>query len=89
MKISHQMQEYLENDAVEFNKTSSQHIVRRHRDILRDYSTEFSRSCSNISSQLQRLLTAKDIFNDKNETIQRRIDGDGERIIGQQPQQAD
>ncbi|KAI3413577.1 hypothetical protein GPALN_011067 [Globodera pallida] len=53
-EINDAMRESFENDVAEFSRTSAQHIVRRHRDILRDYNTEFIRTCSNIGNQLQR-----------------------------------
>ncbi|KAL3068344.1 hypothetical protein niasHT_030635 [Heterodera trifolii] len=53
-EINDAMRDCFENDMAEFSKTSVQHIVRRHRDILRDYSTEFTRTTSNIGNQLHR-----------------------------------
>lgn len=57
-----QMRDCFENDMAEFSKTSVQHIVRRHRDILRDYSTEFTRTTSNIGNQLHRLKCDYSLF---------------------------
>jgi hypothetical protein len=57
------MQECFDKDMSVFNKTSQQHVLRRHQDIFRDYSAEFRRTHENIKSQLQRfsfILILKD-----------------------------
>ncbi|KAF7636402.1 hypothetical protein Mgra_00004187 [Meloidogyne graminicola] len=53
-EINYQMQECFDKDKDVFNKTPQQHILRRHQDILRDYSAEFRRTHENIKNQLQR-----------------------------------
>ena len=59
------MQECLENDKAESSRTPQHHIVRRHRDILGDYSAEFSRTFANISNQLQRFAKQLHLFKKK------------------------
>ncbi|CAJ0941649.1 unnamed protein product, partial [Mesorhabditis belari] len=48
-----------------------QHTLRRHRDILRDYTVEFNRARSNIRSQLDRenLFSTSSSFRDKDESL--------------------
>jgi len=53
-KFNNEMKDQVDNGGSEFNQPTLYHTVRRHRDILRDYSTEFSRTCTNIRNQLQR-----------------------------------
>lgn len=48
------MKDYIENNKLQSNPTSLHHIVRRHREILRDYCSEFNRTSLNIKNQLER-----------------------------------
>ncbi|TKR67695.1 hypothetical protein L596_023806 [Steinernema carpocapsae] len=51
-KVNNEMAEIAQNPAN--GNSSLQHTLRRHREILRDYCTEFQRSHANMNSQLHR-----------------------------------
>lgn len=53
------MKDYIENNTIESDSSSLNHIVRRHREILRDYCSEFNRTSLNIKNQLERLFIFK------------------------------
>lgn len=48
------MKDYIENKKSQTETPSLHHIVRRHREILRDYCSEFSRTSAGIKHQLER-----------------------------------
>ncbi|KAI1729271.1 golgi SNAP receptor complex member 1 [Ditylenchus destructor] len=53
-KLNNDMTDYVEMNKSQHNGPALHHTVRRHREILRDYGTEFNRACTNIKNQLER-----------------------------------
>jgi len=53
-KIIDEMKHYMISYTSEHNKNTLNHMLRRHTDLLTDYSSEFSRTCSNIRNKLER-----------------------------------
>lgn len=50
------MKEYVDLNLSQYNGSTLEHTVRRHREILRDYCTEFSRASANIKTQIDRFV---------------------------------
>uniref|UniRef100_A0A915D6E2 Golgi SNAP receptor complex member 1 n=1 Tax=Ditylenchus dipsaci TaxID=166011 RepID=A0A915D6E2_9BILA len=53
-KFNNEMKDYVENNKSQYNGPALHHTVRRHREILRDYCTEFNRASVNIKNQIER-----------------------------------
>lgn len=53
-KVIDEMREYVEVNAAMTNRNSLNHMLKRHSDLLTDYSSEFSRASMNIRNQLDR-----------------------------------